>query len=227
MKEWILFDADNTLFDFTKSSKVSFKKTLSFFDIEREKDLKPVFNHVNEICWKAFENNQMTAEELRWRRFEMFFKTIGEYRDAQEAGTYYLKCLSETDYLLDGAMNLLSELKSVGFKMAIITNGLKEVQRPKFSASNLTAFFEEIIVSDEIGYAKPQTAFFEYTFNQLKNPPKESTIVVGDSLNSDIKGGNNYGLETCWYNPKKKQNLTKIFPNHEINILKQLLAILG
>jgi 2-haloacid dehalogenase len=226
MKEWILFDADNTLFDFTKSSKVSFKKTLDYFDIKREEDLKPVFNHVNEICWIALENKQMTAVELRWRRFEMFFKAIGEYRDSKEAGAYYLKCLSETDFLLHGALELLKRLRKNGFKMAIITNGLKEVQRPKFDASNLTPHFDEIVVSDEIGHAKPHKEFFDYTFKQIKNPPKNKTMVVGDSLNSDIRGGNNFGLETCWFNPAQKQNLTEIEPTHEIKALGDLISIL-
>ncbi|RMG85492.1 MAG: HAD family hydrolase, partial [Bacteroidetes bacterium] len=155
MKEWILFDADNTLFDFTLSSKIAFRKTLEYLEIHRDEDLKPVFNHVNDICWKAFENNQMSAEELRFRRFEMFFKAVGEYRDPKEAGACYLRFLSQADCLIEGAIELLETLRANGHRLALITNGLREVQRPKFQAANLTPYFETIVVSDEIGHAKP------------------------------------------------------------------------
>lgn len=225
--DWILFDADNTLFDFDLAARHAFDATLSNFNIVQKAEHHDIYLQVNHQCWKEFEHKQITATELRTKRMKLFFEGIGEFRNPSEFNDFYLKKLSEGALLIKGATDLLQILLAKNFKLVIITNGLKEVQRPRLNAANLTSYFKEIIVSDEIGVAKPQSAFFEYTFQQINNPAKDSVLVVGDSLNSDIKGGNNFGLDTCWYNPEKLVNETEIQPKFEIQKLENLLNIIA
>lgn len=227
MKEWILFDLDNTLLDFTQSAEIAFSKTLKHLGIEEKEQHLGLYEEVNSICWKQFENNEITAVEIRKRRFQMFFERIGVVHNSLEANTFYLNCIVENHFFIEGAVEVLEDLKMRGLKLAIITNGLKEVQRPRIAKTNLNQYFEKIIVSDEIGYAKPHHEFFEFTFNQIGFPDKEKTMVVGDSLHSDIKGGNNFELETCWFNPKNKNNNTEVRPHIEIENLSQIISLLS
>ncbi len=226
MKDWILFDADNTLFDFTKSAKFSFSKTLEYFGIIEEATHLETYEKVNALCWQQFENKEITAIELRKKRFHLFFKEIGLNHNPLEANSFYLQSLSKTKFLIDGAIELLDKIRALEIKMVIITNGLKEVQRSRIQEANLTHYFHEIVVSDEIGHAKPQSEFFEYTHLKIGNPSKDKMLVVGDSLHSDIKGGNNYGIDTCWYNPREKENNSEIQPHHEVQKLSEILDLI-
>ena len=158
---------------------------------------------------------------MRFQRFELFFREIGKTIDAQHFSSIYLKYLSQGDYLIDGAESILQEFQQ-DFNLAIITNGLKEVQRPRLRQSGIDQYFEALIVSDEIGYSKPQLAFFDYTFEQIAQPAKSDVLVIGDSLNSDMRGGIQYGLDTCWYNAKEKNNATELLPKYEIQDLFEL-----
>ena len=128
-------------------------------------------------------------------------------------------------YKMDGAIPLLNSLKP-NYGMAVVTNGLKEVKRPQLSRPEIAHYFKAVIISEEIGVAKPHAGFFEHTFNAIGNPDKSKVLIVGDNLNSDIKGGNNYGIDTCWYNIGSIQNDSAIKPTFEIRHLKELTSIL-
>jgi len=219
--DWILFDADNTLFDFDLSAEKSLEKTIRDFDIEYQPMHQDIYEKINKKCWKDFEDGLLPQSKLRDLRFELFLKAINEPADVVKMSSYYLKCLSETDYMLNGARELLNRLEGK-IKMALVTNGLKEVQRPRITKAKLTHYFETIVVSDEIGVAKPNIAFYDYTFEQINWPDKNKVLKIGDSLNSDIQGGINYGLDTCWYNPHKKENKTQFIPTYEIHDLNQI-----
>lgn len=219
--EWILFDADNTLFDFDQSAKHSLEKTIRDFGIDYVSEHQTIYEKINKACWKQFEDGLIPQSQLRNMRFELFLKEIDEQADIPSISTYYLKCLSETDFMLDGARALLDRLHGK-IKMVIVTNGLKEVQRPRITKAKLTHYFETIVVSDEIGVAKPYSAFYDYTFQQISHPNKKSVLKIGDSLNSDIQGGLNYGLDTCWYNPKQATNNSSFQPTYEISTLDEI-----
>ena len=219
---WILFDADDTLFDFKKSARYAMTRSLDHFKINPPKDYYKIYKQINSAAWLAFEKKEITVEELRFSRFDKFLRAINEYRDPIEMNDYYLQQLSETDFMIDGAKQLIKELLEAGHELCMITNGLKEVQRPRIAKTNMGSYFKSIIISDEIGVSKPHAGFFEYAFNQIGHPEKETTLVVGDSLSSDIQGGNNFGLDTCWYNPEKNENLTKHPPTYELHDLQEL-----
>ena len=223
---WILFDADDTLFDFKRSARYALGQSLTDFKIDATETHFQVYETINHEVWMAFERQEITAVELRKIRFERFLNAIGEYRDPLELNSHYLYLLSRTRYMLNGAVELVGNLREKNYRLGLITNGLQEVQRPRITHADMEKYFEVIVVSDEIGVSKPHQGFFEYSFERMGFPEKSEVIVVGDSLNSDIQGGNNYGVDTCWYNPKGATNLTDHKPTYQIQRLEELYAIL-
>lgn len=219
--EWLLFDLDNTLLDFDRAAFTAFYETLATFDIVVQPHFYRLYKKVNAKVWYAYENKKITTEALRYKRFELFLKEINSEGQPVQMSETYLSNLVKHSILLDGARELLDDLKP-NYNLGIITNGLKEVQRPRLTLTKITNYFEVIIVSDEIGMAKPQFDYFDYTFAQMNRPAKAEVLVIGDSLNSDIQGGINYGLDTCWYNPNKLQNKSSFQPIYEINQLSNL-----
>ena len=223
--QWILFDADNTLYDFDRSEKHALEMAFQDFNIPYSEEFVRIYHNVNKQCWKAFEEGRMDQNTLRSRRFELFLEKINVNGDAGELGANYLQHLANTDFMLDGARPLLDRLHGK-YKMAIVTNGLQDVQRPRVRKTNTEHYFEAIIVSEEIGASKPGRAFFEYTFEQIGQPTKKEALMVGDSLNSDIRGGNDFGIDTCWFNPGRQRNESGIVPKFEIDDLNLLDSIL-
>ena len=223
--QWILFDADNTLFDFDRSARHSLEQAMLYFDLPFEETHHITYGIVNKRCWEAFERGELSPKVLRSKRFELFFNEIGVSANPSLFSKCYLEFLAGGDFMLDGARALLEQLHSE-FQLVLITNGLKEVQRPRIQKAELQSYFHTIVVSDEIGSAKPHPAFFDYTFEQIGQPKKEEAIVVGDSLSSDILGGQQYGLDTVWYNPKKKQSPEHIRPTYQIEALADLHQII-
>ena len=115
---------------------------------------------------------------------------------------------------------------SKSYNLVIVTNGLASVQNPRFNNSELKKYFSHIVISEEIGFAKPKKEIFDYTFELLGSTTKESSLIIGDNLSSDIKGGSDYGIDTCWINPQKIENKTDIVPTYEITELNELKSIL-
>jgi 2-haloacid dehalogenase len=222
---WILFDADDTLFDFQRAARQSFDLTLAAFRIPAREESWEAYERINKAVWLAFERQEITAMELRRVRFERFLEAIGHEGDALSMNAHYLQALSQARFMISGAVELITFLAGQGIRLGLITNGLREVQRPRFEGTDLCRRFEVIVVSDEIGVAKPQSAFFEHAFQAMGQPPKASVLVVGDSLHSDIQGGNAFGLHTCWYNPGAMKNESAHAPTYEIQRLEALKPI--
>lgn len=219
--DWILFDADNTLFDFTGASAKAFTELSNHLNLQGD-DLYDHYEKCNHQCWKELEDGKIDQVELRAKRFRMFFDILGLNLDALAANKYYLEQLVENSQLISGARELVSDLAEAEYKLGIITNGLKEVQRPRLKKVEMYDQFEVIVVSDEIGYSKPNSRFFDHVFQDMGKTEKSKVLVVGDSLNSDIQGGNRYGLDTIWYNPNRVENQTPHKPNETIHDLHEL-----
>lgn len=224
---YLLFDADNTLFDFTKASKVAFKETLAYYNIPQEEETYPIYLKINKECWERLEKGEITPKQIKPLRFQLFLDAINATGNPLGINDYYLARLAEKDYLLEGAESLLQKLQSDGFSLSIITNGLKLVQRPRIEKAGLTHLFDAITVSEEIGVAKPKPAFFTDTFQQLGHPKKEKVLVIGDNLTSDILGGKNIGVDTVWFNLKNKENKTDIVPTYEVKSFTELEAVIA
>ncbi len=223
--QWILFDADNTLFDFDRSERHALSGALRVLGIPFEEAHHHLYNRINKACWKAFEHGEISRTELRSRRFELFFSEIGEQADEKEFARSYLANLAEAGYLLEGARQLVEQLAG-SYRLAMVTNGLKEVQRPRLARSGLQPFFQAVVVSDEIGHSKPNAGFFEHTFSEIGQPAKEKVLIVGDNINADIRGGMEFGIHACWYNPGGEENPFDMQPTYEIGQLSHLPPLL-
>ncbi len=226
--KWLLFDFDNTLVDFSAASKQSLWLTFEEHERACNERIYKTYQKINHQIWTDFEHGKISAERLRAKRFEDLFAALNENEmDAAYFGERYLGNLVVASNAYDGVLDLLETLKRKGYMMSIVTNGLKEVQRPRLAKMNMTHFFDSIIVSDEIGVKKPESAFFDYAYQSIASPPDKSDILmIGDSLHSDIRGGRDFGLKTCW-NSHGKTNDTAVIPDYIISDVLGLKSVLG
>jgi len=223
----LLFDADNTLFDFDAAEAQSLRTVMEHIDFPMDRQNFNLYHHINKKCWSDFEKGILAQEDIQITRFTRFLERLKSDADPVEIGALYLKGLATCTDLVYGAVDMLNRCRESGYEMVVITNGLKEVQRPHFEHTGLTEYFSHIIVSDEIGASKPHTAFFDHTFKAIGHPPKDKVLIVGDGLSSDIKGGMKYGVDTCWFNKRKMEDLPKGFkPTYKIDKLEELEHIL-
>lgn len=223
--QWLLFDADGTLFDYQAAEEMALINTFDDSGIPFVSEYGEVYAEVNAALWHLFEKGQVSLKELRVTRFSQLFDRLAIKTDAQQFSATYLNFLAQATDLIPGAQETLQAL-SGQYRMAIITNGISEVQRSRLSLSEIKDFFEDIFISEEIGVSKPAAAYFHAVFTRIGRPPRDSALVIGDSLSSDIRGALNYGLDTCWYNPHEIQKPADIPINYEIKKLEQLLTIL-
>lgn len=222
----ILFDADGTLYDFDKAAVEALKSCFNKYNLEWTINTFLIYEDVNKKIWNDFEKGLITTKEIKRERFKRFFDIIEISNiDSLKFSNDYLEFLSQNNYLLEGAKDIV-KWSSEKFELAIVTNGLASVQNPRFKNSELRKYFKHIIISEEIGFAKPKKEIFDYSFDLLNNPSKESVIIIGDNLTSDIKGGEDYGIDTCWFNPSQTIRNSEISPTYEISDLNELKNIL-
>ena len=219
---WILFDADGTLFDYDSAESFAFKTTLESHDYDATPDSLKMYRRINSRLFRELEMGQIKAKELRTKRFKLLFSQLNFKIDVNEFSHQYLGNLSKASRLLPGALETVTALYSK-CKLLIITNGIGEVQRSRFNASELKPYFEDIIISDEVGAAKPSKEIFDIVFEKMNMPAKKETLIVGDSLTSDMSGGVNFGIDTCWYNPLGMNNDQDLLVTYEIQNLEQVI----
>jgi 2-haloacid dehalogenase len=220
---WLLFDADNTLFDYRKAEAFALETTFADLGILFREDYLDTYRRYNRQVWDEFERGEVTSVELRAKRFRLFFGKIDAESDPEIFSARYLKNLSHGSQLVDGAAEILQAL-SKHYHLAVVTNGLKDVQRPRLEASTIRGLVEQLIISEEVGAAKPSKEYFEAAFERIGRPDKAEVLIVGDSLTSDMQGGLDYGIDTCWYNPQGAA--TELPITYRIRNLHELLDLL-
>jgi len=224
--EIIIFDADDTLFDFRKSERDAFKNAMVEFNIEYDENYHlKIYSDINTAIWKEFEDGLITQKELKVERFKRLSDKLNIDFDEVEFAKSYMKHLSFASFLYDNSMDLIESLHK-NYRLSIITNGLTEVQDNRIRKSAIAKYFENIVISEEVQVSKPDPKIFELTLNIMKYTDKSKILMVGDSLTSDIQGGINFGIDTCWFNPDKITNKTGMKPNYEISNLMDLKDIL-
>lgn len=224
--EIIIFDADETLFDFKKSERHAFKNTMLEFNIEYDENYHlKVYSDINAAIWKEFENGLITQKELKVERFKRLSHKLNIQFNDFEFSKSYVKHLSYASFLYDDSIDLIESLYK-DFKLFIITNGLKDVQNNRIRKSIIAKYFEDILISEEVVVSKPDAKIFELALNSINHINKSKILMVGDSLTSDVQGGINFGIDTCWYNPNKIENNTEIKPTYEISSLNELKNLL-
>jgi 2-haloacid dehalogenase len=221
---WILFDADGTLFDYEAAEAAALQAAFEQAGLSYSPACLAAYQRVNQAVWRELELGLITPRALRVARFSRLLDELGAPADAQVLSGRYLARLSEQAQLIAGAVDVVRALYRT-HRLAIITNGLREVQRPRLAHSAIADCFADLIISEEIGAAKPDPAFFAIALERIGRPPRAEVLVVGDSLTSDIAGGNRSGIDTCWYNPGGAPNATDARATCEIRALSELLMI--
>ena len=221
---FLLFDADNTLLDFTACEAKAFAEALKLCGIPQKPGMTEVYSAYNDRCWKELERGELTKPQLVVKRYALFLEHYGIDKDPQTVNETYADCLSKTAIELPGAEDLLKRLYGKA-KIYIITNGLTKVQKGRFARTGMTEYIEEIFISEQMGCKKPDALFFSLVAERIPGFCQEQAIVIGDSLTSDIRGANNAGLPCCWFNPGNIPRPADLRIDYEIADLRQLLRI--
>ena len=220
----LLFDADDTLFDFQKSEKIALEETLAAYGLGNNKEATNLYHAINKQLWMDFEEGKVSKTVLKVKRFTDLFKQLGMQGDGTACSELYVENLSKGNYLLPDALKLCQEL-SRECRLYLVTNGIAKVQHARFDASEVKPYFSDIFVSEESGYQKPQVEYFDYVFDRIPDFHKEQALLIGDSLSSDMQGGLNAGVDTCWFNPNHCENSKQLSCTYEIDDLKQIFDI--
>lgn len=199
----VLFDADATLFDFKRSEHDAVIDCLEFAGLPTTEDVVEKYSEINDGYWKKLERGEVTKAELFVARWKDTVDFYGFDFDAQIIADKYPERLADRGYLIDGAEEICRKLYGK-FRLFIVTNGFAKVQHGRFDKSPIRKYFDDMFISEEVGAEKPSLEYFEKVFARIPDFDREKTIIIGDSLTSDIKGGIAAEIDTCWYNPKGK-----------------------
>ena len=204
-KDIIFLDIDDTILDFKACEKNAIIKTISKYNINPTDELIDRYSVINKGFWEKFERKEITKPELLKQRFAAFFIPLGVTEDPEIINYNYLTYLSNEVFFIKDAKEVCKKMKEK-CKVYVLTNGVERVQKNRLEKSGLLEYFDDVFISETVGSQKPDYSFYEYVYNKIGTPDKERIIMLGDSLSSDIQGGINFGIDTCWYNPKHIEN---------------------
>ena len=224
MIEFLLLDLDDTILDFHKAERIALSKTIQDFGVEPTEEVLALYHKINKWHWEQLELGVMTREEVLTGRFAVFFRELGKTVDSTACARSYEHNLSIGHYFLPGAEETVQAL-SKKYRLFLVSNGTATVQHSRLTSAGLYPYFEQVFVSQEIGFNKPDKAYFDRCFERISGFDPEKALMVGDSLTSDIKGGINAGVRTVWINPKHK-DCGDIRPDYQLDALSQLPELL-
>jgi 2-haloacid dehalogenase len=224
--DWIFFDADGTLFDYDTAEAAALEGAFARCGLPYKPEIGPLYSGINAGIWREFELGEITQARLRTERFDRLFGAVGLRADSAEFSRRYLAILGRQTALLEGAESVVRGLQGK-VELLLITNGLADVQRPRFAASSIGGLFSEIVISEEVGVAKPDPAIFDLAFERIGRPSRKRVLMVGDNLGSDILGGADSGIDTCWFNAAGTANGHGVRPTHEIRDLHEILDLVS
>ena len=225
MIEFLFLDLDDTILDFHKAERIALSNTIRSFGIEPTEEVLGRYHVINKWHWEQLELGTMTRAEVLLGRFAMLFEERGITVDPEAVARAYEKNLGIGHWFLPGAEEAVDTL-SKKYRLFLASNGTASVQKGRMTSANLYRFFEKVFVSQEIGHNKPSKAYFDACFAAIPDFDPEKAMIVGDSLSSDIQGGINAGIKTCWVNPAHAPAKEGIQPDYEIEALHQLPALL-
>lgn len=225
----ILFDMDMTILDFNQAEQNALRGALTATGIESHEEILHRYHEINVSQWKLLEQGLLERDRLRVRRFELLFEELGIEMAPEPVAADYESRLSEGYDYLDGAKELLEQLQGK-YNMYIVSNGAASIQHSRIEGAKLARYFDGIYISQEVGYHKPDKRFFDVCFADIETKTKEPldlkrTVIIGDSLTSDMQGGIRAGVRTVWYNPMGKPH-GEIVPEHEVQSLEEIPRLL-
>lgn len=221
----VLFDLDDTLLDFHKAEAIALRKTLIALEVEPSEATIARYSEINAAQWRLLEEGKLTREQVLTRRFSILFDELGVERSSAQAKKIYEHLLGIGHYFIPGAPEVLAAL-APKYDLYLVSNGTATVQESRLESAGIEPYFKNIFISQAIGFDKPQKEFFDRCFAQIPNFVREEAIIVGDSLTSDMRGGCNAGIRTCWFNPHRKPRCAEIPVDYEIAALVELPALL-
>ncbi len=217
----ILFDSDDTLLDFKASERDAIYRTFEIAELPFDEEIRASYSKINHDLWKTLERGEVTTDELLVLRFKRLFEKYGYVYDPQKMNDLYFKCLAETSFTKDGAVEVLEYLLGK-YELDIITNGVGYIQTSRLSNADIRKYINKLFISGEIGASKPSPVFFDYVLNNIEEKDKSKILVVGDSLTSDIKGACLAGLDSVYIGTDKGE----YSPTYTINDIKELKRLL-
>lgn len=223
----ILWDVDQTLLDFNQSQEYALCHSFKQFGRSADPEIISLYADINASYWKRYEIGEVTKEELLIGRFDTLFSRL-DIRDidTKDFLAFYQEMLGSVFYFRDCSDQLCKKLKGVVRQYAV-TNGVSSTQRNKLRLSGFDQIFDDIFVSEEMGYPKPRIEYFEKCFQKIPDFQKEKALIVGDSLSSDMQGGNNAGIACCWYNPEGLEKPDGLKIDYEIKNLWEVEELLS
>ncbi len=221
----LLFDVDDTLLDFSAAENEALHRLFAENGLDLTDEVENCYKEINHGLWAAFERGEISREEIVDTRFGLLFKEYGNEVDGKKLGERYQQLLAENHDFIDGASELIENV-STQYNLYIVTNGVSKTQYKRLTESGLYPYFKDIFVSEDTGYQKPMKEYFDYVFARIPAFDHDTTLIIGDSLSSDMQGGLLAGIDTCWFNPYHKANNTTIQPKYEIEGLGDLHTIL-
>ena len=227
--KYLLFDADNTLFDFGMAEYHAFRETCSHAGITWTEEAYRQYSAINDALWKKLERGETTQTELKIQRFREFLDWYGFHEDTEEKalfmGNDYKENLGRQTFLMPHAEDVLAELAGKGYHISVVTNGISTIQRARMAASPIKQYVKALFISEELAAAKPDPVFFDKVFAEIGDAEKDKYLVIGDSLSSDIDGAAAYGLDSVWFSPPNSDAKGRT-PTYTIHELTELLAVL-
>jgi len=222
----ILFDADDTLFDFAAAEAYALRALFSELGLTLTPEIDALYQEINGGLWKALEQGSITKKQLTDSRFALLFDRLGQTRDGPVLNERYLDYLSEGSQPFPGAEELCRKLHARGIELDIVTNGITRVQTGRLEKSSLRPYIRHLFISEAVGAAKPSPVFFEHVLNSIAEKDKSRVLVIGDSLSSDICGACNAGLDCCWLSVSSLPKGMSFKPNWHAASIHELLSIL-
>lgn len=221
----ILFDLDDTILDFKMAERVALTKALNELGISVDDYIVSQYSKYNISQWKRLELGEITREQVKVNRFKLLFDELKLDLSPERATALYEDNLCIGHYFMDGAPEILEEL-SVNYNLYLVSNGAKRVQDSRLASAGISKYFKGVFISEVVGCEKPNREFFDYCFSQIQDFKREETIIIGDSLSSDIKGGINAGIKTVWFNHRGDDNSNDITPDYVVKHLSEIKAVL-
>ncbi len=221
----LLWDLDGTLYDFEKNQERSLRRILEEFGVDASEENVACYLRINHQLWSDYEQGLIGKQVIEDTRFQRTFDELGVAADGLAASRAYRKLLMQGYDLLAGAREIMEALQGK-VEMDVITNGDGPTQRQRLAGADMAKYFTHLFISDELGVQKPQAEFFAPVLRTIAEKDPRQILVIGDSLSSDIAGGQAAGLDTCWFNPNHLPLNLKQQPTWQIDALDQLLEIL-
>lgn len=217
----ILFDADDTLFHFDAFSGL--QQMFGRYQLPFDQDEFQRYQRVNMPLWQQYQDGQISATDLQQRRFEPYAATLNV--SALQLNYDFLQTMATICTLLPGARELLDFLKGKA-RLGIITNGFTAMQQARLEHCGVADLFDPLVISEQVGVAKPDPKIFQHAFHHLGEPDKSRILMVGDNPHSDVLGAQNAGIHSCWLNTTAQPLPAGISPTYQIASLFELPALL-